>query len=160
MAKKGGKEQRPDAPRVIQNRRARFDYEFLDTYEAGLVLAGSEVKSLWLGRANLTDAYCLVKNGELWVLNLDIEPYEFSSHFQPERRRDRKMLLHRREIETIARRSQEKGLTIIPSKIYFNHGKAKIEIALARGKKQYDKREQIAKDEMRRDMERARHLRE
>ncbi|HVL39606.1 MAG TPA: SsrA-binding protein SmpB [Fimbriimonadaceae bacterium] len=160
MAKKGSKDQRPDAPRVIQNRRARYDYEFLSTFEAGIVLAGSEVKSLWLGRAHLTDAYCVVKNGEMWVLNMDIEPYEHSSHFQPERRRDRKLLLHRREIELIDRRSMEKGLTIVPTKVYFNHGKAKLEIALARGKRQYDKREQLAKDEARRDMERARNLRE
>jgi len=156
MARKQSKPDAPAPPKTIQNRKARHDYELLQTFEAGIALAGSEVKSIWLGRANLTDAYCLEKGGELWIVNLDVEPYEHSSHFQPERRRDRKLLLHRKEIELIARRSLEKGLTIIPTKVYFNHGKVKVEISLARGKKSYDKREQIAKDDVRREIERAR----
>lgn len=142
--------------RSIQNRRARYDYEFLDTYEAGIMLAGCEVKSIFLGNAHLTDAYCQIRDGELWLVNMDIEPYVHASHFQPDRRRDRKLLLHRKQIDLIQRKSQEKGLAIIPSKAYFNHGKVKVEIALARGKKEYDKRKQIAKDDTRRDIARAR----
>lgn len=155
MAKKG-KEAQNQGPRVIQNRRARFDYELLDTYEAGLVLVGSEVKSIWLGRANLTDSFCKFVGTELWIVSLDIEPYEHASHFQPDRRRDRKLLLHRKELETIERKSMEKGLTIVPTKLFFSHGKAKVQIALARGKRSYDKRDQIAKDDTRREMERLR----
>ena len=96
------------------------------------------------------------RNGELWLHNLDIEPYENATHFQPERRRDRKLLAHKKEIDLIERRSQEKGLTIVPTKIYFTRGKVKVEIALGRGKRQYDRREQIAKDESRREADRAR----
>jgi SsrA-binding protein len=154
MARKEAKAN--EGPKTIQNRKARYDYELLQTFEAGIALAGAEVKSVFGGRANLTDAYCDGKNGELWITNLDIEPYEHTSHFQPERRRDRKLLLHRKEIDLILRRSQEKGLTVVPTKIYFNHGKVKVEIALARGKKSYDKRDQIAKDDIRREVERAR----
>lgn len=149
-----------DGPPTIRNRRAGFDYELLDRFEAGLALAGAEVKSIWLGRASLTDGFCTVKEGELWLVNSDVEPYEHATHFQPERRRDRKLLLHRREIEIIARRSQEKGLTIIPTRLYFRNGKVKAEIALARGKKSYDKREQIAAKETRRESERMRSARE
>lgn len=149
--KKGG-----DAPRSIQNRRARYDYAIQDTYEAGMVLVGSEVKSVFLGKAHLTDAYCRVVKGELWLMNADIEPYEKSSVFAHERRRDRKLLLHRREIETIDRKSMEKGLTIVPLQMYFKNGKVKIEIALARGKAHYDKRESVAKQDTRREIERLR----
>lgn len=145
-----------EGPRTIQNRRARFDYELIDTYEAGIVLAGSEVKSIYLGRANLTDAFCQIKSGELWLINMDVEPYAHSSHFQPERRRDRKLLMHRKEIDIIERRSMEKGFAILPTKVYFKNGRVKLEIALGRGKREYDKRHQIAKDETRRELERAR----
>ena len=143
-------------PKVLVNRKARFDYELSDFEEAGIALAGSEVKSIFNGRANLTDAYIQIKGSEMWLLNLDIEPYENSAHFQPERRRDRKLLMHRKQIATFERRSMEKGLTIVPTKIYFNHGKVKVEIALARGKRSYDKREQLAKDDTRREVERMR----
>jgi SsrA-binding protein len=155
VAKKGKKEEEA-GPKTIQNRRARFDYELIDTYEAGIVLVGSEVKSVYKGRANLSDAYCQVVNGELWIRNLDIEPYEHSSAYQPDRRRDRKLLLHRREIDVIQRRSQEKGLAIVVTKMYFNHGRVKLEIALGRGKREYDKREHIAKRETQRELEQAR----
>lgn len=155
MAKKGAsKESR--APASIQNRRARYDYHFLETHEAGIALAGSEVKSIYLGRAHLTDAHCRVLNGELFIFNLDIEPYENAAHFQPERRRDRKLLMHRKEINILERKSLEKGLTIIPSRIYFKNGRVKVEIALARGKAQYDKRDKIAKDDARREQEQVR----
>lgn len=141
------------------NRRARYDYEFLSTYEAGIALAGTEVKSVFHGRVNMTDAYAEVRGGEMWLVNLDIEPYTHATHFQHERRRDRKLLLHRKEIDTIQRRSQEKGLTIVPSAMYFKNGRVKVEIALARGKRQYDKRQQIAKDDVRKEAERIRNMR-
>lgn len=156
MAKKSNQAERPEAPKSLVNRRARYEYELLQTYEAGVALAGSEVKSVWLGRVNMTDSFCKLNGGELWLLNLDIEPYKYAPNFQPDRRRDRKLLLHRKEIDLIARRSQEKGLTIVPTKIYFKNGRVKVEIALARGKREYDKRAQIAKDESRREQERAR----
>lgn len=159
MAKNKDAKKESSGPRTILNRRAKFDYEFLDTYEAGIVLAGSEVKSIFLGRVNMTDAYCRIKEGELWIISLDVEPYVHAHHFQPERRRDRKLLLKRKEIDLIARKSQEKGLSLIPSAMYFKNGKVKVEVALARGKRQYDKREQIAKDEQRREVERARTIR-
>src|SRR5688572_518569 len=147
MARGKTNEKHQDGPRVLQNRRARFDYEIVDTYEAGMVLVGSEVKSVWQGRANIADSYCQIKNTELWLINMDIEPYDHASHFQHERRRDRKLLLHRKEIDTIARRSQEKGLAIVPTKVYFKNGRVKIEVGLGRGKKAYDKRDQIAQAE-------------
>lgn len=157
MSKKGNKAGvKEEGPKVLQNRRARFDYELLQTFEAGIALAGSEVKSIWRGKVNMTDAFCQVKDGELWLFNLDIEPYEHSSHFQPERRRDRKLLLHRKEIDLIQRRAQEKGLTIVPTKLYFKNGRVKVEVALARGKREYDRREQIAKDDARREVDRVR----
>jgi len=143
-------------PKSIVNRKARFEYELMDAWEAGVALVGSEVKSIWGGKVNMTDAFCRVMEGEMWILELDIEPYDHSSSFKPERRRNRKLLLHRKEIELIQRKAQEKGFTIIPSKIYFKGGRVKIEIALARGKKHYDKRDQLAKDDARREMERLR----
>jgi SsrA-binding protein len=158
MPKKKTAEPESESPKRILNRRARYDYEFVSTHEAGISLAGSEVKSIFLGRANLTDAYAKVQNGELWLVNLDIEPYSHASAFQHERRRDRKLLMHKKEIELLQRRSQEKGLALVPSAMYFKNGKVKVELALARGKRQYDKREQIAKDEQRREQERARSL--
>jgi len=144
-------------PKSVQNRKARFDYAIEDTFEAGLVLQGSEVKSLYHGKANLTDAFCRVIKDELWLLNFDIEPYDKASAFGHERRRDRKLLMHRKEIVTIERKSMEKGFSIIPLAVYFNDkGRAKVQIALARGKGNYDKRHAIAKDEARREIERAR----
>jgi SsrA-binding protein len=154
MAKKKSGNQ--EGPRVIQNRRARFDYHIEDSYEAGVALAGSEVKSIWLGRANISDAFCRVIDGELWLLNMDVEPYEHASQFQHERRRDRKLLMHRKEIDMIARKAQEKGFALLPLKLYFVRGRVKVEVGLGRGKKAYDKRQQIAKDEERRDIERLR----
>lgn len=156
MAKKAAAEKGSEGPRVLNNRRAGYEYELLDRYEAGIMLAGSEVKSVWLGRVNMTDAYCDVRESEVWLVNLDIEPYEHASHFQPERRRERKLLLHRKEIDLIARRSKEKGLTIVPIKVYFKGGRVKVEIATARGKREYEKRHSIAEKDTRREIERAR----
>ncbi len=148
--------QEPAGPKTIQNRKARFEYLILEEFEAGMMLAGSEVKSLYNGRANLTDAYCRIVNDELWLFSLDIEPYTHSNNFQPERRRDRKLLMHRKEIDSIERKSMEKGFTILPLEIYFKNGKAKVKIALARGKALYDKREAIAKRDTKRELDRAR----
>jgi SsrA-binding protein len=153
--KKGG-----SAPATIQNRRARYDYHIEDTYEAGIALVGSEVKSIYQGKAHLTDAYCMVKSGEMWLYNMDVEPYEKSSVFAHERRRDRKLLLHRREIDVLERKTMEKGLTLVPLSVYFKQGRVKVEIGLARGKANYDKRQKIAKDDARREIERARTGRE
>jgi SsrA-binding protein len=156
MAKASKDKKAAAGPKGLENRRARYDYHIEDTLEAGIVLVGSEVKSLFHGRGNLTDAYCLIRNGELWVLNMDVEPYDHAGAFQPERRRDRKLLMHRREIETLDRKSLEKGFALIPTRVYFKEGRAKMAVSLARGKKQFDKREQIAKDDERRELERAR----
>lgn len=145
---------KPEAPRQIQNRKARFEFELIDTFEAGIALVGSEVKSVFLGKANLADAFCRVLNGEIFLINLDIEPYDKAGAWTLERRRDRKLLMHRKQIDTLERRSMEKGFAIIPTRMYFNHGKAKVEIALARGKSEYDKRDKIAKDDARREVER------
>lgn len=155
MASKGNKNGAKNVPATITNRRARHNYEFLYTYEAGIALQGSEVKSVFAGKVNMVDAYCEVADNELWLRNLDIEPYKnAASAFAPDRRRSRKLLMHRKEINLIARRSFQKGLTIVPYKIYFKGGKAKVEIALARGKKQYDKRESLKEKDMRREMQR------
>jgi len=156
VAKKRSLVDKKPGPATIQNRRARYDYEILDTFEAGIALVGSEVKSIFLGRVNLTDAYCRVIQAELYMSEADVEPYDHSSHFSHERRRDRKLLLHKKEIALIERKAQEKGLTVIPLKMYFKNGKVKVEIGLGRGKRQYDKRRQIAEKETRREQERAR----
>ena len=159
MAKKGA-EKKNEGPRSIQNRRARYDYHIEDTYEAGIELVGAEVKSIFLGRANLTDAYCRVINGQLFLLNLDIDPYDKAVvAFMPNRRRDRRLLMHRKEINTLERKSQEKGFTLLPLSLYFNsRGKVKVQIGLGKGKAQHDKREKIAKDDERREVDRARSL--
>lgn len=156
MAKKGAKEER-GGPKGAQNRRARYDYHIEEEHEAGIVLVGSEVKSLYEGMANLTDGYALVKNGELWLVNLDIEPYDrATAAFLQERRRDRKLLMHRKEIETLERKAREKNYTIIPLELYFKGGKVKLKIGLGRGKKDYDKRANIAEKETKREAARVR----
>lgn len=159
MAKKGA-EKKNEGPRSIQNRRARFDYHIEDTYEAGIELVGSEVKSIFLGRANLTDAYCKVIKGQMFLINLDVDPYDKGvAAFLPDRRRDRKLLLHRKEINTLERKAQEKGFSLLPLSMYFNsRGKVKLQIGLGKGKALYDKRDKIAKDDERREMDRARSL--
>lgn len=158
MAK--GSPQKKPGPASIQNRRARHDYDILETLEAGIALVGSEVKSLYLGRAHLTDAYCQVVDDELWLIGADVEPYTHSTYFAHDRRRNRKLLAHRHEIEALRRKVQEKGLTLIPLAVYFKNGKVKVEVGVARGKRQYDKRRQIAEKETRREIERSRKLRE
>lgn len=154
MSKKKNSSKEPEGPKTVQNRKASYDYELVEQYEAGLVLMGSEVKSLFAGMANLTDAFCEVRAGEIFVINLEIQPYTHSTQFTPERRRDRKLLMHKREIAQLHRKAQEKGFSLIPTKIYFTRGKAKLQISLARGRKQFDKRHQIAEKDERRDKQR------
>jgi len=138
---------------VCQNRKARHLYHIDDTIEAGIVLLGPEVKSLREGRANLTDAYTVFKQGEAWLQNVHISPYKHSSiHASLDPTRPRKLLLHKREIKRLTGKVQEKGYTLIPLKIYFRDGKAKVELALARGKKQYDKREALKRRDLEREM--------
>jgi SsrA-binding protein len=146
-----------EAPRSIQNRKARFDYAISDEVEAGVALQGSEVKSLYLGKAHLNDAYCRVVNGEMFLMNMDVEPYAQASVFAHERRRDRKLLLHRREIDQLDRKVMEKGFTLIPLSVYFNEkGRVKVKVGLGRGKANYDKRDTIAKADERRETDRIR----
>ncbi|MDQ2986313.1 MAG: SsrA-binding protein SmpB [Armatimonadota bacterium] len=149
MAKAHAKKQA--GPPTISNRRARYDYELLDTYEAGIVLEGSEVKSVLAGKASLAGAFCRVEDNELWVHEMDIAPYDKASVYQPTRDRRRKLLLHRREISLLRRRAEEKGFSIIPIRMYFKNRRVKVEIAIARGKRQYDKRDKIEADAARRE---------
>lgn len=135
---------------VVSNRKARHDYEILETLEAGLVLTGTEVKSLRAGKANLVDAYALLKGGEVWLLGMHINPYEQGSYTNHQPDRTRKVLLHARQIQKLQGRVAERGLALIPLSVYFKGPYAKVELALARGKRQYDKRESIK----RRDAER------
>ena len=126
---------------IARNKRARHDYQILETWEAGLVLTGTEVKSLRNGKATLTDAYGIVKDGEVWLLNLHISPYEQGNQFNHEPERTRKLLLHRREIKRLIGAVERQGLTLIPLDLYFKHGIAKVTMALGKGKQLHDKRE-------------------
>lgn len=137
---------------VISNRKARHEYFILDTLEAGLVLKGTEVKSLRAGNANLQDSHALVKNGEVWLLGMHISPYAQASFEKHDPRRTRKLLLSKREIRRLLGRVQEKGLTIIPLSIYFKGPYAKVELAIAQGKKSYDKREALKQRDAKRDI--------
>lgn len=131
----------PEHQSIAKNRRARHDYSILDTYEAGLVLTGSEVKSLRDGKANLSDAYGIVRNGEIFLLNLHISPYERASYNNHEPTRTRKLLLHKREIRRLIGAVERQGLTLVPLELYFKRGVAKVAMALGKGKKQHDKRD-------------------
>ena len=140
---------------VATNRKARHDYDIEDTIEAGVVLIGSEIKSIRAGRANLRDGYAAIEDGEVWLHNVHIAPYDPASRYGHEPRRKRKLLLHKREIARLERRVQEKGYTLVPLRVYLRGNLAKVELALARGKRQYDKRAAIAEREARRRAERA-----
>jgi SsrA-binding protein len=153
MAKKGKKKAAPGD--VASNRQAAYRYELLDKVEAGLVLRGTEVKALREGGAQMKDSYATFRDGELWLLNLHIPPYKPAARENHPPERDRKLLLHRRELERIIGRMAEKGLTVVPTRIYFKDGRAKVEIALARGKDRFDKRQSIKEREMKRDLDRA-----
>lgn len=140
---------------VVDNRKAWHNYHIKETFEAGLVLTGTEVKSLRNGKGNLQDAYAAVRDGEVWVNNFHISPYEKGNRFNHDPLRPKKLLLHRREINRLIGLQKEKGYTLIPLKIYFKNGLAKTELAVAVGKKLYDKREDLAAKDAQRDMERA-----
>jgi len=140
---------------IAQNRKARHDYTIEDVYEAGMVLQGTEVKSLREGRASLVDAYATVRDGEVWLENLHIPEYTQGTWTNHEPRRRRKLLLHRQEIEKLVGKTKESGLTLVPLSLYFKDGKAKVEIALARGKRSYDKRQTLAARDAQREMQRA-----
>jgi len=140
---------------VIRNRKARHEFEILEELEAGLVLVGAEVKSLREGDASFTDAFARVDDGELWLYNLHISPYEQASVDVPDPKRPRKLLAHRREIERLAVRTAERGLTLVPLDLHFARGRAKVTLGLARGKKLHDKRETMKRKVMQREVDRA-----
>lgn len=140
---------------IAQNKKARHDYHVEDTFEAGLVLQGTEVKSLRAGRASLVDAYGRIKDGEVWLENAHIPEYTEGTWTNHEPRRPRKLLLHRHEIARLIGKTKESGLTLVPLSLYFKDGKAKVEIALARGKKAYDKRQSLAERDAAREIARA-----
>jgi SsrA-binding protein len=140
---------------VAQNRRARHDFFILETIEAGLVLTGTEVKSLRSGKASLAEAYATVEGGEAWVVQLHIPPYEQGNRWNPDPVRRRKLLLHRPEIDKLRKAVAQKGHTLVPLKLYFSRGHAKLLVGVARGKKTHDKRQAIAERDARREMDRA-----
>jgi SsrA-binding protein len=145
----------PGGRDITVNRRAWHDFHIEETFEAGLVLTGSEVKSLRAGKAQLKDSYGRIERGELWLFNAHISPYAASAQFGHEPTRSRKLLLNRREIEHLIGKVKERGLTLIPLRMYFKDGRAKVELGLARGKKLYDKREATKEREVKREMDRA-----
>lgn len=139
----------------IKNKRATFDYEIGDKYTAGIVLTGTEIKAIRAGKASLTDSYCLVQNGEVWVKGMNISEYFYGSYNNHEQRRDRKLLLNRKEINKIAKSGEETGFTIVPLRVFVNErGLAKMVIGIGRGKKQYDKRQSIKEREDKRNIDR------
>ena len=140
---------------VATNRRARHDYEILETVEAGLVLRGTEVKSLRAGQVNFKDSYATMRNGEAWLTGCHISPYSHGTDANHDPERDRKLLLRRREIARLTGKVAERGLTLVPLRLYFKRGRAKLELGLARGKKLHDKRSALREREVRREMDRA-----
>jgi SsrA-binding protein len=140
---------------IARNRRARHDYHIEDVVEAGVVLTGTEVKSLRAGRASLTDGFAQLSDGELWLMGVHIPEYTLGTWTNHEPRRPRKLLLHRREIDRLASQIAEQGLTVVPLALYFKDGRVKVELALARGKRSYDKRQDLARRDAAREVERA-----
>ena len=155
MAK--GKKRKASPGDVATNRQASYRFDLLDRLETGIVLTGTEVKSLRSGTAQIKDGYAQVRDGELWLHNVHIPPYEPASRENHDPERPRKLLAHKREIDRLAGKIQERGLTLVPTRIYFNGAHAKVEIALGRGKDRFDKRESIKAREQKRDMDRALH---
>jgi len=153
MAKKGKRKTAPGD--VATNRQASFRFELLDRLECGIALTGTEVKSLREGKAQIKDGYALVRDGELWLLNVHIPPYQPASRNNHEPERERKLLVHRRELERLTGKTAERGLTIVPTRIYFKGPHAKVEVALAKGKDFHDKRDSIRERETKREMQRA-----
>lgn len=157
MAKKKKKEEHSGKYRLIaKNRRAFHEYEIIETYEAGIVLSGTEVKSLRENNCQLTDCFALVRNNEVWLNNLHISPYSHGTYNNPDPDRKRKLLLHRKQIREIAQKTQQAGMALVPLKMYFNDdSRVKLELAVARGKKLYDKRADMAKRDSQREIDRA-----
>lgn len=140
---------------VASNRQARYNYEILDTFEAGIVLRGSEVKSLRAGHVQLKDSYADIRDGEVWLVNAHISPYSFAESGGHDPERQRKLLLHRREIDRLFGRIREEGLTLVPTLMYFSDGRAKVELGLGKGKRRHDKRRTIVERQQQREMARA-----
>jgi SsrA-binding protein len=143
-----------DDSTVALNRRARHEFTIDETFEAGLVLTGTEIKSVRAGKANIANAYARIEKGEAWLIGADIAPFEQGNRYNHDPKRNRKLLLHRREIDELLGRAQQKGQTIVPLRLYLHHGKAKIELGLARGKQLHDRRRDIADRDARRDIAR------
>ncbi len=140
---------------TIKNKRARFEYELIDSYDAGIQLFGTEIKSIRMGKASITESFCQIKDGEIYIVNMFIDEYDWGTHFNHKTRRDRKLLLQKNEIKKLERKTKETGLTIVPTTLYINNrGLAKLRIYLARGKKLYDKRETIKGKDLKRDLDR------
>ncbi len=140
---------------IIQNKKARFEYEILDTLEAGIVLGGTEVKSVRLKKVSINEAYARIRNGEAFIVGMNIAAYEMGNRFNHEPDRERKLLLHKKEIKWLTGKLKEKGLTLVPLKVYFKNNKIKVLLGLGKGKAQYDKRKTIQKRESDREMQRA-----
>lgn len=141
----------------IRNKKASYDYTFIEKYTAGIKLTGTEIKSIRLGKASLVDAYCVFYNGELFVRGLNITEYAFGTHYNHEPKQDRKLLLTKKELRKLERKTTEKGLTIVATRLYINeNGWAKLDIALARGKQEFDKRQDIKTKDLKREMQRVR----
>ena len=149
-------ELRKKSPVQIRNKKASFEYFFVETFTAGIVLTGTEIKSIRMGKASLVDTYCLITNREVWVKGMNISPYFYGSFSNHEAKRDRKLLLTKREINKLLEATKAVGFTIVPTSLFIDdHGRAKLDIALARGKKEYDKRQTLKEKEDRREMDRA-----
>lgn len=147
---------RKKSPVSIRNKKASFEYFFVETYTAGIVLTGTEIKSIHQGKASLVDSYCYIHNGEIWVKGMNISPYFFGSYNNHEAKRDRKLLLTKKEIHKLQEATKQVGFTIVPTLVFIDaKGRAKVDIALAKGKKEYDKRQTLKEKEDRREMDRA-----
>ena len=147
---------RKKSPVNIRNKKASFEYFFVDTFTAGIVLTGTEIKSIRMGKASLVDTFCYIHNGEMWVKGMNISPYFYGSYNNHESKRDRKLLLNKREIRNLQEATKQVGFTIVPTLLFIDdHGRAKLDIALAKGKKEFDKRQTLKEKEDRREMDRA-----
>lgn len=147
---------RKKSPVSIRNKKASFEYFFVETFTAGIVLTGTEIKSIRQGKASLVDSFCYINNGEIWVKGMNISPYFFGSYNNHEAKRDRKLLLTKREIHKLQEATKQVGFTIVPTLVFIDaKGRAKVDIALAKGKKEYDKRQTLKEKEDRREMDRA-----
>ena len=147
---------RKKSPVQVRNKKASFEYFFVDTYTAGIVLTGTEIKSIRMGKASLVDTFCFINNGEIWVKGMNISPYFYGSYNNHDAKRDRKLLLNKREINRLQEATKQIGYTIVPTLLFIDkNGRAKVDIALAKGKKEFDKRQTLKEKEDRREMDRA-----